>query len=298
MEIELDVEVRARTYFNQLAGGNEVFCHMLGNHSPPKSPSGDIRKAGVDGRKCQLGVMLDLVPLTIGHPEAALSTDWRIELDHALPALRMIQKRFEQIFLNGDKPLSTTSRCAVSLATLPVVATFRKDACIVWFDAHADLNTPDSTSSGYLGGLALSGPAGLWESGLGAGLTLDNLVLVGQRDLDPFEMQLIASGKVCHVPPGPGLDQRLRKAIAGRPVYVHLDCDVLEPGIVPTDYVHAQGLTLEDLRGACEVIAEREVVGLEIAEFQNSWVAGGTPVSPVPLIGALEPLMAKLSAHA
>lgn len=77
-------------------------------------------------------------------------------------------------------------------------------------------------------------------------------------------------------------------------MYVHLDCDVLEPGIVPTDYVHAHGLTLQDLRAACAVIAEGEVVGVEIAEFQNSWVAGGPPVSPVPLIRALEPLIANL----
>lgn len=265
-----------------------VFQGRAGDHN-------DLAMPGAKAIGHQLGAMLGLVPLTIGHPEAALSTDWRIELDHALPTLRLIQQRFEQIFLDGDKPLSATSRCAVSLATLPVVAKYRKDACIVWFDAHADLNTPASTSSGYLGGLALAGPAGLWESGLGAGLTLDNLVLVGQRDLDPFEIQLIASGKVCHVPPGPGLDKRLRKAIAARPVYVHLDCDVLEPGIVPTDYVHAHGLTLQDLRGACEVIAEGPMVGVEIAEFQHSWVAGGPPVSPVPLIRALEPLIAKLS---
>lgn len=145
-------------------------------------------------------------------------------------------------------------------------------------------------------GLALSGPAGLWESGLGAGVSLDNVVLVGQRDLDPFELELIASGRVCHIPPGAGLAERLGAAIAGRPVYVHLDCDVLEPGIVPTDYVHAHGLTLQDLRDACEMIAEGEVVGLEIAEFQNCWAAGGPPVSPVPLIQALEPLIARLSA--
>ena len=138
-----------------------VFQGRAGDHN-------DLAMPGAKAIGDQLGAMLGLVPLTIGHPEAALSTDWRTELDHALPALRMVQRRLEQIFLDGDKPLSATSRCAVSLATLPVVAKFRQDACIVWFDAHADLNTPASTGSGYLGGLALSGPAGLWESGIGA----------------------------------------------------------------------------------------------------------------------------------
>ena len=138
----------------------------------------------------------------------------------------------------------------------------------------------------------------MWDTGLGGGLALDNIVLVGQRDLDPFEVDLIASNPVCHLPAGDDLPVRLRRAIAGRPVYVHLDCDVLEPGIVPTDYVHPDGLTLKDLHDACSVIAEGEVVGLEIAEFQNSWVIDGPAVSPEPLLRALQPLIGKLAGRA
>jgi arginase family enzyme len=261
--------------------------------------AGDHNDLGIPGALSvaeHLSRMLDLPFVAVGRPEPALSTGWRTELDHALPALRDMQARFEDIFAHGARPLSATSRCTVSLATLPVVAQHRPDACIVWFDAHADLNTPESSTSGYLGGMAISGPAGMWDSGLGSGVKLGNIVLVGQRDLDPFELDLIASGKVRHLPPGPDLPERLRQAIAGRPVYVHLDCDVLDPGIVPTDYVHPDGLTLEDLLAACAVIAEHEVVGAEIAEFQNAWRADGPPVSPAPLLEALAPLIARLSA--
>lgn len=163
---------------------------------------------------------------------------------------------------------------------------------------HNDLAMPGAKSLGeHLSKLvdakAVSGPAGLWDSGLGAGVGLEDIVLLGQRDLDPFEVDLIQSGKVRHIPPGPGLEGKLRMAIAGRSVYVHLDCDVLEPGIVPTDYVHPDGLTLEDLRSACEVNAETEILGLEIAEFQNAWVVDGPPVSPGPLIQSLTPLLRK-----
>lgn len=258
--------------------------------------AGDHNDLAIPGAKSigqHLGKLFEIPAVTIGHPEPALSANWRIELDHALPALHALRQRFKEILAKGAKPLSATSRCAVSLATLPVISAFHKDVCIVWFDAHADLNTPASTTSGYLGGLALSGPAGLWDSGLGAGIALGDLVLVGQRDLDPFEVDLIESGKVRHIAPGPGLSEKLRSAVAGRAVYVHLDCDVLEPGIVPTDYVSPKGLTLEDLRSACEVLAECEIVGLEIAEFQNSWVVDGPPVSPEPLIQSLKPLLRK-----
>jgi arginase len=259
--------------------------------------AGDHNDLAIPGAKSlgeHLGKTFELAAVTVGFPEPALSTDWRTELEHALPALHAVQTRFQEIVARGAKPLSATSRCAVSLATLPVMARSCQDVCVVWFDAHADLNTPDSTTSAYLGGMALSGPAGMWDSGLGDGLALKDIVLVGQRDLDPFEVELIQSGKVQHIPPGSDLMDKLRKAVAGRAVYVHLDCDVLEPGIVPTDYVHPDGLTLQDLKRACEVLAESEVVGLEIAEFQNAWVAGGPAVCPQPLIEALAPLITKL----
>jgi len=49
----------------------------------------------------------------------------------------------------------------------------------------------------------------------------------------------------------------------------YLDCDVLEPGIVPTEYRVPGGLDLQQLKGALQVLAECEVVGLEIAEFET-----------------------------
>ncbi|TCW78848.1 arginase [Burkholderia sp. SRS-46] len=261
--------------------------------------AGDHNDLAIPGAKAISGLLssrLGLAPTIVGTPERALSTDWRRELEVALPSLRVMQAEFERIFSEGHKPVAATSRCTVSIATLPVVAKYRKDACVVWFDAHADLNTPESTTTGYLGGLALSGPAGMWDSGLGDGLALENIVLVGQRDLDPFEIELIESGKVKHIKPGPNVAAELSVAIVGRPVYMHLDCDVLDPGIVPTDYVHEGGLTLDDLRAACQAIAQGEVIGIEVAEFQNSWTVDGDPVSPGPLLEALEPIFDRLRA--
>ena len=138
--------------------------------------------------------------------------------------------------------------------------------------------------------MVITGAAGLWDSGLGGSLELSSVVLVGSRDLDPDELRLIATGKLRHLPVGPDLPARLRDAIAGRPVYMHLDCDVLEPGIVPTEYEVPGGLTLADLRSVAEVVAEHEVIGLEIAEFESQW-SDGRQGSPGPLIEALSPML-------
>lgn len=257
-----------------------VFQGRAGDHNDLAVPGA---KAIGDALTKRTGVS----PVIIGRQEPALNVGWREELDAAMPTLQAMQARLNEVFSSGAVSIAATSRCAVSLATLPAVARHHPSSCIVWFDSHADLNTPEASATGYLGGLALAAPAGLWNSGLGAGFGLDQIVLVGQRDIDPFEQDLIEHYGIPHIKPKDDLAARLRAAIAGRPVYVHLDCDVLNPGIVPTDYVHEGGLSLDDLRDCCKVLAEHELVGIEIAEFQNSWTAGGEPVSPEPLLDAL-----------
>ncbi|MGM4910627.1 arginase family protein [Rhizobium sp. 768_B6_N1_8] len=265
-----------------------VFQGRAGDHN-------DLAMPGAKAIGEELERRTGISPAVIGTPEPAVNGGWREELDAALPSLRELQSRFDEVLAAGAASIAATSRCAVSLATLPAVAKHHPAACIVWFDAHGDLNPPEASPTGYLGGLALAGPLGLWDSGLGAGLSFDQVVLVGQRDLDPYELDLIAKHDIPHIEPGADLATDLGRAIAGRSVYVHFDCDVLEPGIVPTDYECEGGLSLDDVRACCKVIAEHDFVGIEIAEFQNSWEAGGPPVSPSALLDALEPVLTKSS---
>lgn len=261
-----------------------VFRGRAGDHN-------DLAMAGAEAIGHHLAARLNVTATLVGKPEPALDVNWAAELAAATPTLHAMADAYETVFANNQVPVSAISRCATALATLPVVARHRPDACIVWFDAHADLNTPANTTTGYLGGLALSGPTGLWNTGFGAGLALANVVLCGVRDLDPVEQHLIDDRFVAAAHIGDNLLTDLRSAVAGRPIYVHIDCDVLEPGIVPTDYVVPGGLSLTDLHHISVTLAENEVIGLEIAEFQATWTPGGQAVSPGPLLDALHPLM-------
>lgn len=230
--------------------------------------------------------------VTVGRPQAPLNRGWEIELAEARSDLEQLALRTRQVLAAGGVPFTALNRCAAAIATLPAVAEAHPDAAIVWFDAHADLNTPASTSSGYLGGMALSGPAGLWDSGFGAGIGLDRVILVGSRDLDPFEEELIGSGQVRLVRSGSeDVAAELLRQVAGRPVYIHLDCDVLEPGCVPTDFSVPGGLTLARLGQAFEALATLSVIGLEVAEFQARWAPGGAEASTDGLLAALAPLL-------
>jgi arginase len=174
----------------------------------------------------------------------------------------------------------------VALATQPVVLRHRPDTVVVWLDAHGDINTPSDTSSGYLGGMALSGPLGWWDSGLGAGLPEPQAILVGARDLDPAETAHIDAGRVTLVGPGAQIGDRLAEAIGGRPVYLHLDCDVLEPGLFTTDYSVPNGLTLADLYDCATAAALGEVAGVEVGEYEGDGTA-----TVEDLVRALAPLL-------
>lgn len=236
-------------------------------------------------------------PIAVGEPQSP-STDhrWADELQAARSGLRELAHTYETIFMSARVPITTMGRCACALATLPMVTRFRRDATIVWFDAHGDSNTPATSTSGYLGGMVLTGAAGIWETGLGDGLDLSHVVLVGARDIDPAERELMQTAGIRHLPPGPNLIAELEEAVGNSALYVHVDCDVLDPGIVPTEFTAEHGLSLEIFKEACALLAKCELVGLEVAEFESVWPKSGAQASPQPLVDALVPLVEKIIA--
>jgi arginase len=243
-----------------------IFQGRVGDHN-------DRGFGGAAGIGAEWQRRLGLPAVTVGTPEPPLNAGWREELAAAVPALEAMSHRYDEIYAAGETPVTALTRCAVALATLPVVARYHPDALVVWFDAHGDLNTPESSTTGYLGGLALSGPVGMWESGLGSGIAAANVVLGGARDLDPLERRLIDDGVVRNIPAGPTMMADLDAAIGDRPVYFHLDCDVLEPGLVPTDYRVPNGMMLDEISRVATCLAAKSVVGIEVAEFEGSWSA-------------------------
>jgi arginase family enzyme len=237
-------------------------------------------------------------PRRVGAPGQPIAGGWAAQLDAAISDLQRLGAHIGEILDHGARPLSAMGRCAASLATLPQVAKRRPDAAIVWLDAHGDCNAPAEgagSADAYLGGMVLTGAAGLWRTGLGADMALGQVVLVGARDLDPPERARIERGELALVEVGPDLGARLRQAVRGRAVYVHIDCDVLDAGLVPTEYQVPGGFSLRDLTEACAVLAEREVVGVEFAEFEGEWPNGAIDDGS-RLVAAVGPLLRRMEA--
>jgi arginase family enzyme len=185
-----------------------------------------------------VGARLGLGSMQIGEPSAPADLAWDAALARATPFMRRISGRLDAVMAEGGRPLVFANRCGVSLCTVPVALKYHPDAVVVWFDTHADFNTPTSTPTGYLGGMVLSALCGLWDSGHGDGLTPDRIVLAGARDIDAEEQVLMDRHGVRNIAPAHGAVDvaTLLAAIGNRPVWLHIDCDVMDPVYVPAEY--------------------------------------------------------------
>ncbi len=128
-------------------------------------------------------------------------------------------------------PVSIAGDCCATLGVMAGLQRAGIEPCLIWFDAHGDFNTWETTPSGFLGGMPLAMLAGMGEQTMVQALGLrplapEQIVLTDGRDLDPGEQELIAGCDVVHLrDPRTLLDYPLGK----RPLYIHFDTDILNP---------------------------------------------------------------------
>jgi arginase family enzyme len=170
----------------------------------------------------------------------------------------------------GNLPLLFAGDCSVALTTIATALAHRPDARVLWLDARGDFNTPETTVSGYLGGMALAGACGLWDAGLGAaGVDPGRIVLAGVRELEAQEREALEGSAVAVIGASPlATLVAVKNALDGSPVYLHIDLDVLDPESFPARSPAPDGLSPEKLFDLLEaVVGDCELVGLEVTAF-------------------------------
>jgi arginase len=182
--------------------------------------------------------------------------------------IRLVASRVREAVADGAYPVLLSGSCFAGLGM--VTGLDEKSPGVVWFDAHGDFNTPESSIDGYFDGMGL---AILTGSGWGTMVnTVSEVrtvpetaaVLAGARDFDPLERLRLESSDVRHLPPAQiGADDAVAGAVgemdpAPTGLYVHVDLDVLDSDEAKVNiYSTADGVTAAQLEAQVRSLLER-----------------------------------------
>lgn len=178
--------------------------------------------------------------------------------------------------------------CSVTVAALAALPGGTDDLAVIWFDAHADMNTPETSPSGAFSGMALRAVLGEGEPqlALSPGIPRNRVIAVGMRDLDDSEVAALddlAQLSVTDLDDVDALAVAVEATGASR-VWVHIDVDVLDPAeIAGVSSPSPFGLTPATISAAVRALRTRvPLAGATIAGF-----APRTPADAVEDLGAL-----------
>ena len=213
------------------------------------------------------------------------------EITTTFELLGEVARRVHGAAGSGDLPLVLSGNCIATVGVMAGLAGAwqqEEELGVVWFDGHADFNTPETTTSASLDGMGLATAVGhCWVQ---IARTIpgfrpvreDNVVLVGGRGADSREKERLRDSGVSVVE-----ERRIQEAssaealgaalhtVRGRVgrVHVHLDLDVLDPDVVgpANEFAPEGGLTAEEVEGSIRVIRERlEVTSATFASYDPS----------------------------
>jgi arginase len=167
----------------------------------------------------------------------------------------------------GRRPIVQSGDCTTSLGVVAGLQRAGLDPAVVWFDAHGDVQTLETTASGYLGGIALRLLVGYRPELIADALALrpvaeERVTLVDARDLDPPEAEYLARAAIRR--------RSVAAAADGLPpglLYLHLDVDVARPEDLPgLLYPAAGGPALTEVaRAVAAVLSTGRVVAVGLA---------------------------------
>lgn len=144
---------------------------------------------------------------------------------------------------DGERPVSFAGDCCTTIGVLAGLRRGGLEPVLVWLDAHGDFNTPETSPSGFLGGMPLAILVGRGDLTLPEALGLEPLaesrvVLTDARDLDPPERAALEASEVLHLDDPESL---LSEELPPGPLWVHLDTDVVDPRDSPAHNYAAPG---------------------------------------------------------
>ena len=216
------------------------------------------------------------------------------DVDASFALIRAVADGVRRAREDGALPVVLGGSCFLSVGVTAGLA--EPSPAVVWLDAHADFNHPDTSQEGYFDGMGLSVlTGGAWQGMLAAvpgarPVPEDRVVLAGARDFDAPEEARLRASRVVHLGP-----ERLRspqalvealERLEPEPsgLYLHLDLDVLDAGVAAVNVFSVPGGVdadqLDDLVAA--IAAGFPVRALSLTCYDPSCDAGAR-VPPIAM---------------
>jgi len=202
-----------------------------------------------------------------------------------------------------NRRLSPAVKGAISAGRLPLVLAGNCNSClggiagidsdqlgVIWFDAHGEFNTPETTLSGFLDGMPLAIATGrCWQAVAGtipgfAPVKESNVILVGARDLDDEEQRQLEQSEVNLIRSEGRKDSEILHSIEAAlaslqdrvtGIYLHIDMDAFEIGEGRANHYGATGGLSVDLIEAA-IAATKKQFKIKSATLASFDPAGDT----------------------
>ena len=252
-----------------------------------------LRVARLNQRIAQLGYEVrDLGDMRIERPQAPADAAEKVKHLHEISAVcEGLAREVINILGGGELPLVLGGDHSIAVGSFAGVSSFYRERNqtlgLIWFDAHADMNTPETSPTGNIHGMPLSALLGYGAPELthvaGFAPKLDPRLCahIGARDLDAGERELIrrlgmrffTMREIDERGIGNCTDEAIAIASRASGGYsVTFDIDVLDPGDAPGSGTLVRGgLTYREAHLALEKIAEAEGMrSLEVVEINTA----------------------------
>ncbi|WP_019156650.1 arginase [Robertmurraya massiliosenegalensis] len=237
-----------------------------------------IRYAGVNERLQTLfDEVKDLGDIAIGRPEVRVDKESNLRnLDLIAEKTAKLAEKVDEVIQSGSFPLVLGGDHSIAIGTLAGVSRHYQNLGVIWYDAHGDLNTAETSPSGNIHGMPLAVSIGLGHplltniGGFQPKVKPENIVLIGARSLDEGERALIKEKGIrvytMHEIDRLGMTkvmeetiQYLKERTDG--VHLSLDLDGLDPTDAPGVGTPVNGgISYRESHLAMEMLAESDIV--------------------------------------
>jgi len=238
-----------------------------------------MRYAGAIERLEKLGYdVMDEGNVSVRKLEKSKHHDQKLlNLEEVLDVSEQLAKKVDEVIEQGRFPVILGGDHSISIGSIAGIRKHYQNLGVIWFDAHTDINTPETTPSGNIHGMPLAINLGLGDERLiniakGAPfLKFENVVIIGARSIDEGEKALIKNKKIkiftMHEIDRMGMSKVIEETVAYLKarqvdgVHISIDLDALDPIYTPGVGTPVPGgITYRESHLAMEMLEEAKII--------------------------------------